>query len=108
MIDLLERISRPEHLERLERTLGRLLSAGAVLSAALLATGLVGWLIGGDSPAAFLLLHAGLMVLMGTPVLRVVVSCIEFVRTRDWFYVLVTLLVLGIVTTSIVLALEPR
>lgn len=68
-----------------ERVLGRTLRLGIVVSTALLATGLLlamtwpGTLANG-------LLHAGLLVLMGTPMTRVLLSCAEYVRQRDWFF----------------------
>ena len=45
------------------------------------------------------LLQAGLLVLMGTPMARVLLSCLEYVRQRDWFFAvsgLAVLVVLGI------------
>jgi uncharacterized membrane protein len=51
------------------------------------------------SPASFLGL--GILLLIATPVLRVVGSLFEFVTTRDWRYAFVTSLVLLILTISI-------
>ena len=54
-----------------------------------------------NSPAADLLLRAGLFVLMATPILRVIVSIVEYVRMRDWFFVATTLAVLTVLALTI-------
>lgn len=105
MIDLIARLVYSEQLERLERLLGRLLGIGARLSAALLSAGLVLSLATGAS-AATPLLHAGLLTLLGTPALRVVVSCVEFVRERDWLFASITFVVLLILAASVGAALR--
>ena len=33
-----------------------------------------------------MLLDAGLLLLMATPMARVLISCAEYVRERDWFF----------------------
>jgi uncharacterized membrane protein len=43
---------------------------------------------------------AGLLVLIGSPVLRVTVSMLLFVRHRDWIYVALTCLVLVLLSVS--------
>lgn len=68
-----------------EHALGRTLHAGIVVSTTLLALGLL-LVLAAPGRAADLLLQAGLLVLMGTPMARVLLSCIEFVRQRDWFF----------------------
>jgi len=81
-----------------EVLLGRTLGIGVAISTALLALGLVLQLsVGG--PVASMLLQAGLLVLMGTPMARVLLSCLEYIRQRDWFFAvsgLAVLVVLGI------------
>lgn len=68
-----------------EKLLGRTLWLGVALSTALLAVGLVAsFAFPGRASAA--MLDAGLVVLMGTPMLRVVMSCVEYIRERDWFF----------------------
>ncbi|MEO7275802.1 MAG: DUF1634 domain-containing protein, partial [Vicinamibacterales bacterium] len=81
-------------LERLERQLGRLLVTGVVSSAVCLAVGLALLMVSSEPVWADRLLAAGLVILMATPMLRVVVSVIEYVRIREWFFVLTTLIVL--------------
>jgi uncharacterized membrane protein len=99
--------SRPaparDPLQRLERLLGRVLVTGVVLSASILAAGIVFTLTGW--PAAPVLLRIGLIVLMATPILRVVVSVAEYVRLRDWFFSATALAVLLVLLTSVTLAL---
>jgi uncharacterized membrane protein len=41
---------------------------------------------------------------MATPVLRVIVSLIEYVQMRDWFFVVTTVLVLGVLLVTVTLA----
>jgi hypothetical protein len=90
---------------RLETHLGRLLLGGVLSAAACLAVGLFVWLTGAAPGAADALLTTGLMVLMATPILRVVVSLVEYVRMRDWFFVATTLIVLVVLFATIAVAL---
>jgi uncharacterized membrane protein len=92
-------------INRLEIHLGRLLFAGVACSATLLLVGLILWMTHAAPAAAPAVLNAGLLVLMATPVLRVLVSLIEYVRMRDWFFVMTTLGVLMVLFVSISLAL---
>jgi uncharacterized membrane protein len=81
-------------LARLELHLGYLLVTGVVVAAVCLCVGLALYVMAPDSALAMRLLEAGLYVLMATPILRVVVSVVEYVRMRDWFFTLTTLAVL--------------
>ncbi len=98
----------PASLERLETHLGRLLAVGVIASAALLAIGLALWLSNPQSQAAFWLLNAGLMVLMATPIMRVVVSFAEYVTARQWFFAGVTIVVLVELSVTVLVALSRR
>jgi uncharacterized membrane protein len=51
----------------------------------------------GDPEATIM---AGIVVLLLTPVVRVAISALAFAFERDWRYVAITLLVLGILVTS--------
>ena len=93
-------------LERLEGRLGRLLVTGVTVSAIMLLVGLGWFLISQASAAAHVLLTIGLFALMGTPMLRVAVSFVEYVRMKDWFFVATTIIVLAVLVTSVVLALR--
>jgi uncharacterized membrane protein len=74
-------------------------------SALLLTMGLSAWMWNPAAAAATWLLNAGLMVLMATPILRVIVSVAEFVHLRQWFFVAVTLIVLAELAVTVGVAL---
>jgi uncharacterized membrane protein len=93
-----------ESLDRLERNLGRLLQAGVFSAAACLAIGLVAWMTAGPSAAATMALTIGLVILMATPILRVVVSLVAYVRMRDWFFVITTITVFVLLAVTVTLA----
>jgi len=95
-------------ITRLEVQIGRMLVAGVTLSALLLAIGLVMWLFDPGYWNALWLLNAGLIVLMATPILRVIVSLAEYVGMRQWFFVAVTTLVLLELTVTVVVAFLKR
>jgi uncharacterized membrane protein len=89
---------------RLEAMIGEVLRFGTIASSTLLAVGLVMTLTGYRSEFARLLLEAGLIILIATPAARVVVSVIEYIRERDWLFVVLTLVVLGALGGSLVAA----
>jgi uncharacterized membrane protein len=93
-----------ETIARLEVQLGRLLQTGVLTSAACLAIGLVLWMAGSAEGAANALLTTGLVILMATPILRVIVSLVEYARMRDWFFVGTTVLVFGVLLVTVTLA----
>jgi uncharacterized membrane protein len=82
-----------DRVDRLEATLGRVLRAGVVSAAVCLSAGLVLWIAAGSGPASNGVLTAGILILMVTPLLRVVVSLAAYARMRDWFFVTTTTLV---------------
>jgi uncharacterized membrane protein len=96
-------MNREDQLLKLEVLLGRVLVTGVVISSILLAGGIVFYVAGW--PAAAVLLRAGLITLMATPILRVAVSVAEYARIRDWFFTLTALTVLGVLLTSVAIAL---
>lgn len=100
--------ANPASLARLESHLGRLLVTGVIVSAILLAIGLGLWLSSPESPVALWLLNAGLIVLMATPIMRVVVSCAEYVGMRQWFFAGVTIVVLVELSVTVLVALSRR
>jgi uncharacterized membrane protein len=77
----------------LELKLGRLLFTGVMSSALCLGSGLALSLAGGPPVAANAILTTGLVILMITPLARVVTSLAVYVRMRDWFFVGTTILV---------------
>lgn len=81
---------------RLEVQLGRLLFAGVMSAAVCLAIGLALWMAGGRAALANAVLTTGLVILMLTPIARVVTSVVVYVRMRDWFFVATTVAVFGV------------
>jgi uncharacterized membrane protein len=49
------------------------------------------------------LTKAGMLILLATPVLRIVVAGIQFLRERDWKYAMISVGVLGIVLLAYLL-----
>jgi uncharacterized membrane protein len=113
---------------RMDAVMGRVLQVGVMVAAALVLVGGVLYLARHPTPtvdyrhfqgepevyrtvlgivrdAAGLrgrgLIQLGLLVLIATPVARVVFSVYAFLRQRDWTYVAVTLIVLGILCYSL-------
>jgi uncharacterized membrane protein len=95
-----------DSMARLENMLGRLLTAGVIVSAIILAAGLVMYLARGENPTEDHVLVAGLVCLMATPLLRVVVSVVEYIRMRRWFFVVTTLVVLCELAVTVIYALR--
>lgn len=91
-------MSDPAVVSAFERSLVRVMRAGMWISSALLSAGLALVLFSGRETEGESLLRAGLVMLMATPVLRVVLSVVEAIRRRDWFWLSATVavaLVLG-------------
>lgn len=107
----------------MERTLAAVLLAGVLTSAVLLAAGLgLLWLsppaaagrpadlaavldLGATGPTgswSLRILSLGVLVLLATPLLRLLSATILFARERDWLYVAVGAAVLAIVTGAMV------
>jgi uncharacterized membrane protein len=62
-------------------------------------------MINGPSGFANVALTLGLIVLMATPILRVVVSLVVYIRMRDWFFVMTTVMVFVLLAVTVSLAL---
>jgi len=77
----------------IELVLARLLRIGSLIAAALLAAGILAMVLGqtGFAPR---LITAGLLVLLGTPIMRVLVAAVIFVREKDWYFAFFSLVVL--------------
>ena len=90
---------------RFERTLMQVMLTGVWISTGCLAAGLAFLLVSHRMSASDMLLRAGLLVLMATPVLRIVLSIAEAIRQRDWFWlwttVAVAVVLAGTVTYSL-------
>ena len=91
-------------MQRLETTIGEVLRFGTITSSTMFAIGLVMTVVGYQPVVAQLLLATGLVILLATPPARVVVSVIEYVRERDWTFVLLTGIVLLALAGSVVAA----
>jgi uncharacterized membrane protein len=89
-----------EAIARLEIQVGRLLEAGVVLATVCLAIGLILWFSIGNSRPALLTLNAGLIVLMMTPLARVVASFVAYLRLKDWFFVGTTVMVFAVLVAA--------
>jgi uncharacterized membrane protein len=90
---------------KLERLVGIVLRAGVVASTACLACGLLLSLANGGGAAASFLLNTGIIVLLATPLTRVVVSTVQYIRERDWKFATLTFIVLLELIASAVAAL---
>lgn len=91
-------------MRRLETTIGEVLRFGTITSSTMFAIGLVMTVVRYQPAVAQLLLGAGLVILLATPPARVVVSVIEYIRERDWTFVVLTLIVLLALAGSVVAA----
>jgi uncharacterized membrane protein len=114
--------------ERVEQAIGSLLRTGLIIAAAVVVVGAVVYLLrhGGEQPDYRVfrgepadlrriggilrdtvqwhstgLIQLGLLLLLATPVARVAFSVAAFALQRDRFYVMVTLIVMGILLFSI-------
>ena len=86
-----------------DRALSFTLKFGAYTAFALIAAGLILQLA---VPWGSRVAAAGLLVLLVTPVLRIVVACLQFLREHDFKYALVSFGVLAIVVLAYVLGLQ--
>ena len=60
---------------------------------------------GGNNAVARVLLAAGIVVLLATPVVRVGVSSVGYARQRDWLFVALTLVVFAELIATILATL---
>ena len=117
--------------DRFDLMLSRVLHTGVLVSATLVASGGVVFLVrhGLEHPAYHVfrgeplpfrsvsgifemaeamsgrgLVQLGLLLLIGTPIARVVFSLVGFVRQRDWLYVGVTVTVLTLLAYSVLVS----
>ena len=52
------------------------------------------------------IVQLGVILLIATPVARIVFSIIGFIREKDYLYILIALIVLGIIITSMILGIK--
>lgn len=91
-------------MTRLELAIGTVLRLGTVASTSLFAIGLLMTVAGYRPGLARMLLETGLIILIATPAARVIVSVIEYIRERDWVFVVLTLIVLLALAGSVAAA----
>ena len=89
---------------RLERVIGTVLRIGVTTSSVCLAIGAALFFFSAG-PMAAALLQAGIIILLATPVARVVVSVVQYMGDRDWTFTALTLIVLAELLASVVAAL---
>lgn len=89
----------PDHF--LARLIHLTLVGGLVLSVAAMVAGLVVAAVGGADTGS-LLMRAGLLALLATPVLRVVIAVIGYLTERDWLFTAISALVLLLLVISYV------
>ena len=114
--------------KRMDEMMGRLLRAGVILAAAFVIAGGVVFLARHPEPVTNYrvfqgepaelrtipgifhealaphgrgLIQLGLLILIATPIARVAFSVVAFLYQRDWTYVAVTLIVLGLLVYSL-------
>jgi uncharacterized membrane protein len=117
-------VSRAERAAALDLTVARLLSTGTTLAVALLAVGVILMASTGRSPldAGFPpldlarlpadlvavrpegFLWLGLVAVILTPISRVIASLAGFVQAADRLMVLISVLILGVIATSVVIS----
>ena len=90
----------------LEVTLSRLLRIGVTLSSLALAAGLAVAFTSGTGAVSTFLLTSGVLLLLATPIARVVVSSVGYARRREWLFMILTMIVLGELIASIAVALQ--
>lgn len=93
-------------VDRTEEALARVLTIGSRASTAILAAGLAVALFSPASAVALWLFTIGLVLLILTPIARVVASVISFAREREWLFVICTSIVLALLIVSIIVAVR--
>ena len=86
-------------LTRLETHIRRVLLVGVAATGVAFVTGLALWLTG--SPQSTVVLEVGLILLMAIPVTRIVASCVDAIRRRDWLLTWSTLIVLTVMAVTL-------
>ena len=77
----------------IELVLARLLRIGSLIAATMLAAGILAMVLG-QTEFAPKLITAGLLVLLCTPIMRVLVAGVIFVKEKDWHFAFFSLVVL--------------
>lgn len=90
--------------EDFDHRIAVILRAGAYGSVALFLLGLLLWAI--SPPLGICVMRIGLLLLMATPVLRIITLLFSYLYARDWKYALISFVVLLIVVASSLLGIK--
>ncbi len=90
-------------LDSMEDIVGRLLQIGTTAASVLVGVGLVVLFLGIAPALAPKLITAGLIILVSTPVLRVVAALGVFVREKDWIFAAISTTVLVVLGVGVLL-----
>ncbi len=92
--------------QRMDELIGYLLRAGVLTAAAVVAAGGAWYLASGGTgnPHALTMIWVGLLILVATPVARVVFSLVAFAIQGDRAYVVITFIVLAVLAYSLSLS----
>ena len=85
-----------------------ILRAWSAASLGLLVLGMILWLVAPLGDRTHLTLGAGLVLLLTTPVLKLLSVLVDEIRARDWRFALLGVVVLLLLGGSVVLAFRPN
>lgn len=97
----MSREARDEQLHQLEEKIVAILRLGVIISAVLLSLGLALGLL--KLAPATSVMKAGLVILLLTPIFRVVATFFAYIWAKDWVYVLISAIVLTILAAGFLL-----
>jgi uncharacterized membrane protein len=86
------------------RAMTFVLRLGTIVSTALLAVGMALALVAPEGVAGHVLIAAGLIILMITPVAHLVIALVDEIAAREWGFVAIGLVVLLLLCGSLVVA----
>jgi len=89
---------------RRAKLLNRALVFGIAASMVFLAVGLLLWVVLGPGRVAEYTIDFGLLLLMATPIARVLRTWVDDIRARDWRSLAATSAVLAIIGTTVIVA----
>jgi uncharacterized membrane protein len=95
-----------DDLSTLELLLARVFKAGTMASASMLSVGLLASFLWPSSRVTEILLGGGVIVLLVTPIARVLASFLDYLWMRDWWFALWTGIVLALLASSFLTALH--
>lgn len=92
-----------EKVETVEIAVAQLLRIGVVIASVLITLGLGGMLVGISPSSATRLITIGLIVLVLTPIMRVVAAVVVYLREGDYVYAFISLFVLLMLATGLLI-----